>query len=142
MASRRKPHLLGGDEAAERRLTAEYVTARALVESHTLAEATSKILQGICEALGWERRALGSGCQGAGPPLCGMLALAQGLLPALRRRQPGGHSPRRRPAGTRVVSKRPVNSRHRQGRELPRAHVASREGLHAAFGFPSPTASC
>ena len=45
-------HLLGGDEAAERRLTAEYVTARALVESHTLAEATPKILQGICEALG------------------------------------------------------------------------------------------
>jgi hypothetical protein len=44
-------------EESERRLTAEYVTARALVESATLSEAIPKILQAICEALGWEHGA-------------------------------------------------------------------------------------
>jgi hypothetical protein len=34
------------------------VTARALAESDTLAEATPKVLQAICEALGWDHAAL------------------------------------------------------------------------------------
>lgn len=44
---------------SHRRLTAEHVAARALVESATFGDAAPKILEAICEALGWEyRRAL------------------------------------------------------------------------------------
>src|ERR687898_6348 len=43
---------------SQRRLTAEYVAARALLESATLAEAAPKILEAICDALGWEHGAL------------------------------------------------------------------------------------
>jgi PAS domain S-box-containing protein len=39
-------------------LTAEYVAARALAESPTLAEAAHRVLQAICEALGWDHGAL------------------------------------------------------------------------------------
>lgn len=41
-----------------RPLTAEYVAARALAESATLAEAASRVLQAICEGLGWDYGAL------------------------------------------------------------------------------------
>jgi len=43
---------------AQRRLTAEHIAARALVESATFGDAAPKILQAICEALGWEFGAL------------------------------------------------------------------------------------
>ena len=43
---------------AEQRLTAEYVSARALAESATLAEAAVRVLQALCEALGWDYGAL------------------------------------------------------------------------------------
>src|SRR5262245_32775762 len=140
MASRREvPHLLGGEEAAERRLTAEYVTARALVESHTLAEATPKILQGICEALGWEHGAL----------------WVVDLRAQVLRYTESWHSPKVSfpsfEAASRQISMAPgvglpgrVWSSKRpawipdvaKDENFPRAHVASREGLHAAFGFP------
>ena len=45
-----KPH--------ERRLTAEYVAARALLDATTIDEAAPKILEAICETLGWEHGAL------------------------------------------------------------------------------------
>src|SRR3974377_175259 len=41
-----------------RRLTPEYVAARALAESSTLAEAAPRVLQAICEDLGWDHGAL------------------------------------------------------------------------------------
>jgi len=37
-----------------RSLTAEYISARALAESATLAEAAPRVLQAICEALNWD----------------------------------------------------------------------------------------
>jgi two-component system, sensor histidine kinase and response regulator len=43
---------------AKRRLTAEHIAARALVESATFGDAAPKILEAICEALGWEFGAL------------------------------------------------------------------------------------
>jgi GAF domain-containing protein len=43
---------------AAQRLTAEYVSARALAESATLAEAAVRVLQALCEALGWDHGAL------------------------------------------------------------------------------------
>jgi len=39
---------------AEARLTAQYEVARALTESGTLAEAAPRILQAVCEPLGWD----------------------------------------------------------------------------------------
>src|SRR5688572_14499911 len=46
------------DGMSQKRLTAEYIAARALRESATLGEAAPKILEAICEALGWEHGAL------------------------------------------------------------------------------------
>ena len=43
---------------AERRLTAEYVSARALAESATLAEPAVSVLRAICETLGWDHGGL------------------------------------------------------------------------------------
>ena len=39
---------------AQRRLTAEYVAARALAESASLAEAAPRVLLAMCEALSWD----------------------------------------------------------------------------------------
>ena len=46
------------DAHAKRRLTAEHIAARALVESATFGDAAPKILEAICEALSWEFGAL------------------------------------------------------------------------------------
>ena len=46
------------DPRPHSRLTAEHATARALVEASSFAEAAPKILQAICESLGWEHGAL------------------------------------------------------------------------------------
>src|SRR5258706_5169616 len=43
---------------ADQRLTAEYVSGRDLAESATLAEAAVRVLQALCEALGWDHGAL------------------------------------------------------------------------------------
>jgi PAS domain S-box-containing protein len=40
--------------APEQRLTAEHVTARALAESATVAEAGDRVLRAVCEELGWD----------------------------------------------------------------------------------------
>ncbi len=44
------------ENEAVRRLHAQYAVARALAESSSLEEAASRILQAICETLGWELR--------------------------------------------------------------------------------------
>jgi len=49
---------VGGTTRAERRLTAEHVTALALAQSATLNEAARRVLQAICEELGWDYGAL------------------------------------------------------------------------------------
>jgi PAS domain S-box-containing protein len=43
---------------AAQRLTAEYVSARALAESATLAEAAVRVLEALCDALDWDYGAL------------------------------------------------------------------------------------
>src|SRR5437867_4026016 len=48
----------GAPTHPEMRLGAAYATTRVLAESATLDEATPKILQAICETLGWEHGAL------------------------------------------------------------------------------------
>src|SRR4051794_14170537 len=44
--------------SGERRLTTEYVAARALLDATSIQEAASGILQAICESLAWEHGAL------------------------------------------------------------------------------------
>ena len=39
---------------AENRLSAQYAVTRALAESNTISDGASKILQAVCESLGWE----------------------------------------------------------------------------------------
>src|SRR6186997_357539 len=42
----------------DRRLTAEHVTARALLSATTIDEAAPRILEAICKSLGWDHGAL------------------------------------------------------------------------------------
>jgi PAS domain S-box-containing protein len=123
----------------ERRLTAAHVTARALVEATSLAEAAPKILQAICEALGWEHGALWTIDREHQVLRCAEIwtspdrAFPQ--FDEISRRStfppgiglPGRVWQSREPAWIPDVV-RDVN--------FPRAKVASEEGLHAAFGFP------
>ncbi len=82
---------LSGNGLAQRRLTAEHVIARALVDASTFAEAVPKILEAICEALGLgARRALAH--RSRAPMSCAARRsgrLASAALSRVRRRQPG-----------------------------------------------------
>ena len=63
---------------AERRLTAEHVIARALVEASTFADAVPKILAAICKAFGWEHAALWEIDQQAARLQCRQIWSAEG----------------------------------------------------------------
>jgi two-component system, sensor histidine kinase and response regulator len=121
------------------RPTVEYVTARALAESDTLAEATPKVLQAICEALGWDHAALWNVDAEANVLRCVKTWHLPGLafteFEGVSRSTsflPGVGLPGRvwasgQPAWIQDVVK---------DSNFPRAPMAAREGLHAAFGFP------
>jgi hypothetical protein len=51
------PEMTAGN-SGERRLTAEYVAARVLLDATSIEKAATRILQAICESLGWEHGAL------------------------------------------------------------------------------------
>ena len=124
---------------AERRLLAEYATARALAESATLSEAAPKILQAICEALGWEHGALWSLDPKADVLRCVETwhspSLPFAKFEAASRQitfPPGIGLPGRvwangQPAWIPDVVQDP---------NFPRAPIAVQENLHGAFGFP------
>jgi PAS domain S-box-containing protein len=123
----------------DRRLTAEHVAARALVEASTFDEAAPRILQAICETLGWEHGALWNLDRGAG-----VLRCAQIWNP------PGSHFPEFGALSQRTTFAPGIGLPGRvwaSGQpawipdvvldtNFPRGPVAAREGLHAAFGFP------
>ena len=121
------------------RLTAEHVTARALVDATSFDEAAPKILEAICETLGWEHGALWEVDRDAGALRCTQIWTAAGThfpgFTALSRQTrfvpgvglPGRVWSTREPAWIPDVV-RDTN--------FPRAPVAAREGLHGAFGFP------
>jgi PAS domain S-box-containing protein len=122
-----------------RRLTPEYVAARALAESPTLNDAASRVLQAICEDLDWEFGALWSVDAVQGLLRC----VETWQLPTANVRQfdemsraitfskgiglPGRVWASGRPAWIPDV----LNDSN-----FPRAPIASAEGLHAAIGFP------
>jgi PAS domain S-box-containing protein len=123
----------------ERRLTVEHITARALVDASSLAEAAPKILQAICEALTWEHGALWTIDRKQNVLRCSEIWTMPGREFAEFDRvsrevtfAPGVGLPGRvwasgEPAWIPDVV---LDS------NFPRAQVADRDGLHAAFGFP------
>ncbi|HSC27354.1 MAG TPA: response regulator [Vicinamibacterales bacterium] len=137
MASERRGLDIG--RTAERRLTAEHVTARALVEASTFAEAVPKILEAICDALDWEHAALWTIDHEFDALRCDEIWNSPSLqfpeFDAISRRVtfargiglPGRVWATGQPAWIPDVV---------QDTNFPRAPIAAREGLHAAFGFP------
>ena len=130
---------LSGDGLAERRLRAEHVVARALVEASTFADAVPRILEAICKALDWEHAALWEIDRRDDVLRCSQ------LWPATPADFPEFHSVSRSATFARGVG---LPGRVWAAAEpcwipdvvgdsnFPRAPVAAREGLHAAFGFP------
>jgi PAS domain S-box-containing protein len=124
---------------AERRLTAEYVAARALAESATLAEAAPRVLQAMCEALSWDYGALWN--VEPGPAV--MRCVETWHLPTVS-------VPEFEAASRRLVFARGVGLPGRvwataepawipdvvDDANFPRAVIARREGLHGAFALP------
>ena len=127
------------ENEAARRLHAQYATALALAESASLPEATPKILQAICESLGWEHGGYWEVDAGAKTLRC----VEMWHPPSVRfpefeavsrtiRFPPGVGLPGRvwasgKPAWILDVVK---------DTNFPRAPIAAKEGLHGAFGFP------
>ena len=126
-------------ERAERRLTAEYVAARALAESSSLAEAAPRVLQAMCEALDWDHGALWSVDTGSAVLRCvqtwHLPAVSLPEFEDLSRRTvfargiglPGRVWASGEPAWIPDVVADP---------NFPRAAIAKREGLHGAFALP------
>ena len=137
MAADTGPHI--APPLDRRRLTAEHVAARALLTATTIDEAVPRILEAICEALGWEHGAFWTVDRAAGVLRCADIwttATARFTeFDAVSRRLtftkgvglPGRVWATAEPAWIPDVTK---------DANFPRAPVAAREGLHAAFGFP------
>jgi len=130
---------LDAHHQAGRRLTAEYVAARALAESATLAEAAGRVLQAICEALGWDYGALWHVDADSGVLRC----VETWHVPAVA--VPEFEAASRLTTFTRGIG---LPGRVWTSGEpawvpdvvtdsnFPRAAVAGREGLHGAFALP------
>jgi len=125
--------------AARLREHAQHAVARALADSSSLGEAAGRILQAICEALGWEHGGLWQVDAALGVLRClETWSAPEGGFPefaaASRQRTfarevglPGRVWASRRPAFVPDVVR---------DENFPRAGVASREGLRGALGFP------
>jgi len=125
--------------ASQGRITAEYVAALALAESATLGEAATSVLQAICEALGWDYGALWNTDPRSGLLHCvntwhlptvdvpGFDAETRGMTFTEGVGLPGRVWSSGAPAWVPDVV---------ADRNFPRAAVARREGLHAAFALP------
>ena len=123
----------------KRPLTAEHVAARALLEATTIDEAAPKILEAICQALGWEHGALWVIDREADVLRCAMIWNSPtASFPEFDASSRTATFPRgvglpgrvwasRQPAWIPDVTK---------DANFPRGQIAAREGLHAAFGFP------
>ena len=124
---------------AVRRLPPEYIAARALAESSTLAEAAPRVLQAICEDLGWDHGALWN------------VDSTTGVLRCVETwRLPNVDFPEFNDASRGTTFDAGVGLPGRvwasgqptwipdvlADSNFPRASTASREGLHGAFGFP------
>jgi PAS domain S-box-containing protein len=124
---------------AERRLAVQYSVARVLAQSVTFSAAAPNILQEICDSLGWPFGAIWIADKQAGVLRCQELWHA-----------PSANVPEFVATSSRLTFSRGVGLPGRvwdigepawiqdvvQDANFPRAPVATREGLHGAFGFP------
>jgi PAS domain S-box-containing protein len=123
----------------EARLAAQYAVTRVLAEAPTLANATPRILQAVCESLNWSVGAIWRVDQKEKLLRCVetwrtpsaqvrefSLSTHSGTFP-LGVGLPGRVWAQAQPAWIEDVT-RDAN--------FPRASIAAKEGLHAAFGFP------
>ena len=139
MAPQRRAPSGNGHSVAERRLTAEHVVARALVEASTFADAVPKILEAICEALDWAYGALWTIDREADVLRCSQVWPAESVaFPDFHAISSSSIFPRGIGLPGRVwAAAQPAWIRDVvEDTNFPRARVAAREGLHAAFGFP------
>ena len=123
----------------ERSVNAEHTVTRILSESATLNEASQKFLQSICECLEWDFGGIWMIDRKANVLRCGEIwhipSLEAKEFTTVTRRitfSPGVGLP-----GRVWASAKPawiVNVVH--DANFPRAPVAAKTGLHAAFGFP------
>ncbi len=124
---------------AERRLAAQFATARTLAESEKLAEVLPGILSAVCEALGWDFGAVWDRDREAGVMRC-----VAGWHSAAAR------YPAFEAASRKITFARGVGLPGRvwssvqpvwipdvaADANFPRAEKAAEEGLHGAFGLP------
>ena len=133
------PEAYSQPTVAERRLRAQYETALSLVSSATLAEATPRILEAICEALDWEHGALWQ-VEGEAEVLrcVDMWHRPSVSFPEFEAVSRSTRFPRSIGLPGRVWARgEPAwipDVVH--DANFPRAPIAAREGLHGAFGFP------
>src|SRR5690349_1184847 len=121
------------------RLTAEYIAARVLLEASTFEEAAPRILESICTAFGWEHGAFWAidpdrlvlRCENVWTAPSARFPAFDAASRRATFRQGDGLPGRVWQTGEPVWI--PDVTRDDN---FPRAAVAAREGLHAAFGFP------
>ncbi len=124
---------------AEQRLMAQHTVTQVLAEAATLEEATAKILQAVCECLVWDVGALWSLDKEAGVLRCVEVWHKESIevpeFEAISRETtfiPGIGLP-----GRVWFSREPLYIPDVvRDANFPRAPIAAREVLHAAFGFP------
>jgi two-component system sensor histidine kinase/response regulator len=120
-------------------LAVGYAAARALADSATIVEATPRILQAICEALGWDHGALWSVDWKANllrpvatwPPSDARFAEFEQASRATTFAPGVGLPGRVWKTGRSTWIRDVVHDTN-----FPRAPIAAREGLHGALGFP------
>jgi signal transduction histidine kinase len=126
-------------EIAERRRAADHAVTHALAASRSLTEAAPRILRAVCESLGWPTGALWLVDQPAGVLRCLEVWLASD------RRFSAFETATREsafPVGVGLPGRVWGDGRAAwildvaHDPNFPRAAIAAREGLHAAFGFP------
>jgi PAS domain S-box-containing protein len=123
----------------EARQGAQYAVTRVLAEAGSLQEAAPLMLQSVCESLGWD---LGSIWQierkenvlrcvetwhGASLPVVEFERMTRDFVFSPSLGLPGRVWAHREPAWIEDVTADP---------NFPRAHIAAKEGLRGAFGFP------
>ncbi|HVH26868.1 MAG TPA: response regulator [Vicinamibacterales bacterium] len=133
------PGTRGRQQNASAHLAAEYATARVLASSGRLAEATPRILQAICTTLGWEHGALWQVDRHANRLRCvdvwhtpaSVFPEFEGLSRTTMFERGIGLPGRVWASGKPAFIPDVVCDEN-----FPRAPIAAKEGLHAAFGFP------
>jgi two-component system, sensor histidine kinase and response regulator len=123
----------------EARLAAQYAVTRVLGESLTLASATPRILQAICESLDWSVGAIWRVDQKTNVLRC--VEIWHMPSAQVKKFDQGTHSRTFSPGiglpGRVWAQAQPawIEDVTRDA-NFPRASIAAHEGLHAAFGFP------